>query len=578
MSGGSIQLDRVVFDTYTANVRIGRMKRLKVRIEDGDWSTEAGHDTDYGFVTLTISIQAIPYPVLSKFKARKGYGRCINLMGCFSSLVDSPEISGLINDEPHARYGYGIDDQSSEETVVTPGARFGRVRHGYTTSHEPITPNHADLHRYGETANAWVSGKGVGEAQSHFDTHHGSRGITFAGVESVGSHESNGSITVRGRGHRIINPIIRDGANGIYLFTEDDVSHKTTDIMIICPDIECAGTPIFCRDGALTGVGNVTIMGGGRFRTSTLQAANISCDKFTFIGDFDIIVGNAASPNGNAVIRVAYGDVHLKGSLSVDAGAAVNSALAQPGFFFPSGSGSLKGGRVTFIGAAGITVLASRGGSGGFFNPDECFYQAVALPATGVAGARVKFADFDWSIPSYNEVTITTNSQGLTLSSFADHVVTQMTTGGTYSLGTLPVGKFVGQKWTLALVATNYGGIRILGPGQSTLRTKPPAFQDLILRDGDSHTFVWDGTYWRTVQGALVSDERVVSYPSGTTSISISAGSPLVTVLDSLLIAESECALQATTANGGEERTFVRTSNATGAFDWKIRARQCGRI
>ncbi|WP_313349089.1 glycosyl hydrolase family 28-related protein [Paracoccus sp. (in: a-proteobacteria)] len=141
-------------------------------------------------------------PVVYGTNFYKYYGSALSLSGTIDALVDRCTFGEISDNEViSGQQGYGVSD-GGENTLVKE-CRFSKCRHGYTTLRNSIAADTLSIFASGNTVGGLVKDcHSVGSTSRHFDTHHGSVGITFEGCTAEGGSTGFGG---RSYGHVVRN-------------------------------------------------------------------------------------------------------------------------------------------------------------------------------------------------------------------------------------------------------------------------------------------------------------------------------------------------------------------------------------
>jgi hypothetical protein len=176
---------------------VARLKPLRVKIANVTFDLDSSFGPSSQRRTL-LRLQDLYAPWLSELLFLRSIGPAIQVCGCFQTKIERTHFRDLPNtaDAPSVKqYGYGIEDMSSDQTMVTDCSGH-ECRHVYTTSTEPTTgaPTVSTLWQYGRTENALVTNcTGMGCSNSAFDTHEEARAIKFVNCRAIGNYRGDAS-------------------------------------------------------------------------------------------------------------------------------------------------------------------------------------------------------------------------------------------------------------------------------------------------------------------------------------------------------------------------------------------------
>ena len=501
ISGNDITLDAPIPFDLTTNPRIGVMPRRRYQWHGGLLAYETGHDD-------TWSGQAIVMYGVSdlnvKVEIEHAYGPAIKPVGCFNTVINAKG-RDIENDEPQLQFGYLVDDISfyCQATV-----NAGINRHAYTTSKPLVAANSDELHLYGMAYGGRIAVFSNGNSQGGADTHHGSENITFVNPVVSGGMAGGGQLVLRGIGHTVINPVLRNGRDGIFVYTETGVTDPT-DVTIIGADVEVDKYPL-----QVDVQSKIKLTGGGRFRSFNYGKVWQIDGDLNIEGDFFLRPGG---PNDLQFTRA----IELYDS-------TVDARLAR--LFFDLQDVPASATNYGIVQGDGLTLTTWKGGElivANDTNMSAVFYEknltaatvnfggglkivtdslgnspALGMSVTGADGVGFTSA---WSWRHYGndggtnyiEKPLTANDQTFNwYNRFDDVVLVKLTASSSYDLGALGDGTFIGQSMNISAETTSSAQITI--QHGVSFNTYLPGAVDKVLDNGDGILLFWDGSVWRT--------------------------------------------------------------------------------
>ena len=195
--GGFILLNSTLRDSYSTNIRIGRMLGETVAIEGFKFTyipsltipaISQSADTGKGGGAF-IRLSGLVNPQIKNCTVTNSISNAIVIHSCFGYHVDNLFAKNLPDKPQNYRWGYAICDANSEFGNVT-NSIFENVRHGFTTNTYNITPGESlRPANYGRSVFFNVSHcRAFGGFEAHFDTHDGAMYGTFNNCHSVNSN------------------------------------------------------------------------------------------------------------------------------------------------------------------------------------------------------------------------------------------------------------------------------------------------------------------------------------------------------------------------------------------------------
>lgn len=504
----TLTLDRPLDPDYawSTNPRIGRLPRRRVTWRGGIVGYEQGHEADWhgsAFIAYGVSDLSIETEI------EHTYNAAVGVVGCFSPSLN---IVGrdLRNNAGNQQYGYLVNDSSEYAEVRV---KAGRNRHAYTTNMPLVAADSADLHLYGETRAALVKGRCDGNSQAGFDTHHGSVGVVFSNVVSTGGTTGGGQLVLRGRKHRIISPTLRDGKEGILVYSEAGVNSQTTGIEIIDPDVEIDRYPLVVDKASAS-------LSGGRLRS--LRYGRVisltATSALRLVGHVRLRPGGPAEVNGNRCVNIVDATVDATGAVVTFDLQDIPSGATSYGIVQGDGATAAywKGGRIitindtelstAFYKNAAATGVINFGGNGMSLETSKAGGNPkTTMDLTGANGVGFT-GPWTWrdltggGSTRYIERTISADGYVLPWYNRDDDVVVARLFVNTTprTLGALPSGTKVGQ--ILHLSVTLAGGATLtLKHGSATYKTSLKGAADIVFGAETGVTLMWNGAVWTSV-------------------------------------------------------------------------------
>ena len=271
---GTVTSDEARVDAYTTalNARIVIPEYYNWEMVNFEIEYAAGHDSGSSDVWTAAAV--LLYGVRGKvadFRIVRGYGPAIGLTGTHKFHVLGGQFDWLANDTSAGQFGYCVNDSGYGTIVI--GCTFGDSRHGYDAGQGSFQVSAND-----ETLLSAAGAQGfhvafcTAEAQSDaygLGTHHGATDGTFMDCKVYGCDTAFG---IRGRGIRIVNPVVRRCKDRAVTIFADYNSGATNDRLlagkekrdypscaIINPDFECQGLAIEARNCVLEVHGHVRL-------------------------------------------------------------------------------------------------------------------------------------------------------------------------------------------------------------------------------------------------------------------------------------------------------------------------------
>lgn len=362
-----IKLSSPILSQYITNPRVGAYIDASFSwvCGGGGYFNASSDGEGLAWDTTLLRVEAFASATLDSFTCNRNYGRAVKLCGNANQFVISPVIGGLNNDPSSGQYGYGIDDVSGTNTIVS-NATFGSSRHGYTTSLIPTTEGSSNLEYYGPTRGAVVSGTGHGTSQAHFDLHHGAEDCVFLAPVTSGYGPSGASVQLRGLRNKVINPSVSNCRIAIAVFSEDSVdeNERTSGCEVIVPSVSGSSNPPIriskCRD---------VILNGGNYASNQFHLIDATdTPEIHLKGDITLNCG-MASTSSDKIFNLNNSTLIIDGTLLIN---ALNSD--------PSG---ILGANSSIFRCEGDS--ASVNGSGSvFINSPANLARIMSAPGTGV--------------------------------------------------------------------------------------------------------------------------------------------------------------------------------------------------
>lgn len=203
VSGSTITCIGTPRYSMTAGVRVAKYSTSLVRWVGGGFGVTAAilngsTQMPYG----VFEVKRLANPQFDGLVFKSAAGPAMSLTGCYAATIRDVVCDYAKN--TGGMYGYGINDQKSEYTVVRNlQARY--VRHAYTTN----SSNNSNGSNVGETGpvfGAVVNGVCVGASQTSWDCHGDADAVTFLDCHSIDSY---GAFMLRGVNGRVVNAYVK---------------------------------------------------------------------------------------------------------------------------------------------------------------------------------------------------------------------------------------------------------------------------------------------------------------------------------------------------------------------------------
>lgn len=571
VAGNVLTLDRwPPYDpaTYFAsNPRIAKYSTARFCIDGVEISAISGKESVSSWGNSLVTLFGLYAPAIDKFVSLRNYGPAISLAGTFRARVSDIRGDNFINDEANGRFGYVVND-AGEETLVS-NAIFGRNRHGYTTNEVSIASNSNRFEYYGGVRGAVVSGVGSGLSQAHFDTHHGAENVTFLNPVSYNVGANDGfpdagyGVVLRGRGHRVIAPVIDGAEIGVFIWSEDGVA--TGDYTADCEVLDAVVKN--AKSDALKIIKAAATINGGSYSSESSRA--VTYDTCTVIERGSITVTTEAVAAGTgSMIREENSSVDAFGSFKIIKSAASTGTGA--GLFFV-GTPTRKGGRMLFdLGAGYSSSVAKNAGVGGVLSDCEVTYSPATSFDPTLCVARVKSKKSDGSATSaFQTITLTADNWVLSIPGTDEDLFFRLfsTNPSSRSLGALPDGNRIGQRMVISFSTTTQAVLRIR-PGGAYNTSLPFT---VILRNEEAVELFWNGATWALSQPSR--DDLVLALSDADATIKPSDAA-LCLLSDPLTANRTVTITKPFTTSDvlAVTREFSRSSASTGAFDLIIKS------
>lgn len=501
ISGNILTLDRPIPWDLTTNPRIGRLPRRRYQWKGGVIGYESGHEADrHGSVCIMYGVSDLEIEV----EIDHTYTSAINVVGCMDARIRAVG-RDLRNDEGNSQYGYIINDGNSQGTRAD--VVGGRNRHGYTTNQSLIEADIDDLHLYGATFGALVTGQVHGDTQAGFDTHHGSEHCTFMGCVVSGGTTGGGQFVIRGIGHRLVSPQAYNGKEGILIFTEDGVTEPSS--------VNIEGAHVDVDRYAIYSWGKVDVeIRGGSFRSRKFgRVVSGIAGALKLRGAIDIRPGPPSESDYSRAFNLNDCAVDARGSKVVFDLQDVDVATINYGAIQGDGDTACSwiGGEVRTINDDALsTVFYKAAASTATFSfaPDEIVTEKLGVDPTtsmitGAGGVGfsgpVKWRTEDGAGRSaYMTRQLTADDEQINLLWRGDPMIVCVlsATGAARVMGAMPDGIIVGQEILLRVPAASWNVT--VKHGTATYNADLGG-ADVVLSAGDSLRLIWDGSDWLRV-------------------------------------------------------------------------------
>lgn len=561
VSGQDVYTNHRLRDTYTTNVRAALIN-MDRRLSISDLRSEADEAGQAaGWNTGLFVFEGWFMPSFSGLRNNRGYGSFLSIFGCLGARGWDIGVRDLMNDPSNLRYGYGINEGSSE--LSSWSGLFGtQCRHLYTTSTNATVENDTRPYRYGRTAYSVVANSTGLDCDSAFDTHSDAWGVTFANCTARGSFRGEGvsgaAFQLRGYQNRVVNCAAYGARIG--LATLQQYTDGTNDNVVDGFHYEGIGTVFDLKGDGLgernrISLDNITARASGAIISGS--HAEIKVGKLT--ADWAVATDfvRAIDAGENLSVEIENLDLDLRNATASSLRVARNSAGA---------SITIKGGRIRNNGSklTGIVDLNNTASSANI-GPVEIDDNVSVFLSTGSA-VSLKKAQQYLNVPSASAAfkTATLSSGALTaleLDGITSHVIiyrAQCTAAGC-GHSSIAAGAFNGQVLVIVnrststhpmIVSRSSGGLidmdltQVLMPGQQLMLT-------------------WQGSSW--IGGTPANNRTYITTDYGDTANNISPLQEYNILFDTPLTADRVQNLPA--PQKGVGLRFVRGPNATGDFD-----------
>ncbi len=253
---------REINDTYTTNVRLGKMIDASVQIFGGRGTFDTSIAATSGQTPL-MRFTGLQNVRVIGFEVTDALSQCIQLEGCYRYEIQGCKFRHALNAPTANHYGYGVDDVASEQGKVY-GCDAVGVRHMFTTNSRQMTTNKTgrSYWYYGRSRNFNVGAGCTAQACSNapYDTHDEADGGMFSGVESHGTYDgadsAGGSLQIRGMNVTVVGGHGEGSLGGAIMRTSKG-------------GVLSNYTSLYCRTPAfVTGPGNSTVGQNAEARAS----------------------------------------------------------------------------------------------------------------------------------------------------------------------------------------------------------------------------------------------------------------------------------------------------------------------
>lgn len=208
-------LSGVLFDTYSNNIKIAKIKDNRLQWNGGSFTT---NDTGGDIFTITSAYR----PIIENVNVISCQATSVKFEGCFAPVARNIYVGWGPNNTVTYQNGYAVTIGNSQDSSIS-GIRAYQVRHAIDGGGQTQIPAGGNqFHKYGRTFNAWVSDVICDSpTSSAYSMHTGAVGVHFdtCTVRNGGGENQNTyGFGIRGLYHSITNCVVQETAKAVVLF------------------------------------------------------------------------------------------------------------------------------------------------------------------------------------------------------------------------------------------------------------------------------------------------------------------------------------------------------------------------
>lgn len=390
--GTDIYIPNYLQESYTTNIRLGLLADVSFTVEG--LAFEANAD-DSGWTTFAVAILEARSAHSCRFinlTCTRAWGAFLRCVGVRGYTVQGARVSNCDNNPSIERFGYGIDDCSSDGAMIS-GCTFSYCRHSITTSGDRIPAGATALEYYGRSIGGRVANcQAFSNAIAGFDTHLGAYDWEFINCRAS---RCEYGFQLRGRELRVTDGVADRCWRGIQVSNDGGSSGATDQVFLTNCYVYLATERALLNAAA---VGCVIWVDGGQYSTAsvtTLSPVQLAVSGTMYLTGNVRITQNSTANGAVAIVLSNTSSIaEIVGAVTLDLSAASGSSVRAV---------RMDGANATLRGAGRLSVL--RGGAAGLgyvFQGAQANFGIVQLgdvfcdvaPTTGILGSNLQTTSY----------------------------------------------------------------------------------------------------------------------------------------------------------------------------------------